>query len=739
MGAVVLAWDERLDRPVAVKMLLGDHPDLTRRFEHEARALASLQHPNIVRVYSHGLAQKGPYLLMEYLDGRPLSQPPPDLDPVAVMLELAGALDFLHSRQVVHRDVKSANVLLTRDRRPVLVDFGLAVAPDLSRFTREGSPLGTLGYMSPESLAERRFDEANDWWGWAVTLFELCEGRLPFKLEDLVRIPSGGTLPGLEFTRTDPESPVGRLLADALGPFVEERPRGLEPIRSRLGGLGPGTVTVAGLAPAREPAGVHDASGDAAPGGRRSGANPRIASAAHPTQGAGSRGGLPLVAGLAALVGALGLLAGRPVPRPSDSPAVAAPSTPGHPLGAPFQDALRAGLANRPACGTPQPPDCDPYDSVVASDRLAGLVELQPFDAWLDQGGRVEEVPGEVAESLRRIDAELAAGGLPRIFTPLLDLGGEIAGRTGGPGSPGGSWEAALTRLGTALDRDEAEFEESGLIESLPGTREAGWAVGGDPGLWKNLRLLSFTAQYRLAMRPHLEKSSELLAAYLHAVVRAMRDSDPAGSVPLAVSAMSRLRRSRHGLWGPLATARGDRLLAGLPPGPAGQLIRARLWEWIADSRDYQKLDPEPARAGCLAGLAACLAGLEAGELPAGPARIVLIEAAPAHVLRIRNWRGPIPALEAYSRLAPRLLGGSEPEIADLVALVAELWTAHFDPGRIRASPVERLALGLTLGWLDAAGGAAARTSGRDRPTRETVSALRALLAEAGTSPEGGP
>src|ERR1700693_2691074 len=172
MGEVYRARDTRLDRNVAVKILtqgLASTPEVRQRFDREARAISSLNHPHICALYDVGLQDGIDYLVMEYLEGPTLAErlrkgPLPLKTALAYAIEIAGALDQAHRQGIVHRDLKPGNVILTKSGTKLL-DFGLAkmreaakAAPEgetalLTRdLTSEGAIMGTFQYMAPEQL-----------------------------------------------------------------------------------------------------------------------------------------------------------------------------------------------------------------------------------------------------------------------------------------------------------------------------------------------------------------------------------------------------------------------------------------------------------------------------------------------------------------------------------------------------------------------------------------------------------
>ena len=200
MGEVYRARDEQLDRDVAVKVLPSssfDDPTARARLVREARAAAALNHPNICTVYEVGEADGRAYIAMELVEGQTLSAMllggalPADL--VAYYgRQLADALSHAHERGVVHRDLKSNNVIVTPHRRVKVLDFGLAkraVDSDMTAaitqmnasLTQAGTAVGTLPYMSPEQLRGENVQISSDIWALGVVLYEMATGTRPFK------------------------------------------------------------------------------------------------------------------------------------------------------------------------------------------------------------------------------------------------------------------------------------------------------------------------------------------------------------------------------------------------------------------------------------------------------------------------------------------------------------------------------------------------------------------------------
>jgi len=178
-------------RHVAVKLLDATHArdeDAVERFKREAETARKLAHPNIVRVLDVGTSRGRHYLVMELVRGGSLHKllRKGRADParvLAVLVETARALAFAHEQGVVHRDVKPANILLTRAGKAKVADFGLARAVDHSSMTTDGKLLGTASYMSPEQARGDRATSAADVYAMGVMIYEAITGRLPFEAD----------------------------------------------------------------------------------------------------------------------------------------------------------------------------------------------------------------------------------------------------------------------------------------------------------------------------------------------------------------------------------------------------------------------------------------------------------------------------------------------------------------------------------------------------------------------------
>jgi serine/threonine protein kinase len=189
-GQVFLAFDPRLDRDVALKVLKQPNPSerVMERFFREARAAARLDHPNIVAVHDAGYDEGRCWVAYHFVSGRPLNwyRDHHRLDPptaAKILRDLADAVDHAHHMGVLHRDLKPANVLIDDLGRPRLIDFGLARRSDLdSSLTHDGAVVGTPAYMSPEQALgfSRQVDERSDVFSLGVIFFEVLSGQRPY-------------------------------------------------------------------------------------------------------------------------------------------------------------------------------------------------------------------------------------------------------------------------------------------------------------------------------------------------------------------------------------------------------------------------------------------------------------------------------------------------------------------------------------------------------------------------------
>ncbi|MEZ6097090.1 MAG: serine/threonine-protein kinase [Pirellulaceae bacterium] len=194
MGAVFLAIDEQLHRPVAIKMVtqtFRDGEQIRGRFDAEIKTLAGLQHTHIAQLYSTGEYKGFPFFVMEFVDGKTLeeasSKPLASADVVRIMIDLCDAVHFCHEREILHRDLKPANVLMTKAGKPKIADFGLAkIIGQDSTMTKTGEILGTPSYMAPEQASGvvKSIGPTCDVYGLGAIMYRLLTGRPPFVTDD---------------------------------------------------------------------------------------------------------------------------------------------------------------------------------------------------------------------------------------------------------------------------------------------------------------------------------------------------------------------------------------------------------------------------------------------------------------------------------------------------------------------------------------------------------------------------
>ncbi|HYK42435.1 MAG TPA: serine/threonine-protein kinase [Thermoanaerobaculia bacterium] len=268
MGVVYLAHDPQIERPVAIKTLRASASgassgELETRFLKEAKLAGRLQHPNIVTIYEAGQDGSVPYIAMEFVDGEPLTRFLGSRDAlsigerVEVVRQTALALQHAHERGVLHRDVKPGNILLTRDHRVKVADFGIGkLLSATAELTRTGQMIGSPAYMSPEQIRGAKLDGRSDYFSLGVVFYELLTGVRPFPGDSITTLV-------YQILHTEPRDPLevrkdlppaarevfARLLAKA----PEQRPKDgeefLAELRRIADQLGQAETTVALTAP----------------------------------------------------------------------------------------------------------------------------------------------------------------------------------------------------------------------------------------------------------------------------------------------------------------------------------------------------------------------------------------------------------------------------------------------------------------------------------------------------------
>jgi hypothetical protein len=251
MGRVFLAEDEVLGRPVAIKTISPDvagRGEARARFLREARAMATVEHPRVVRVYSFGERENLAYFVMEYVEGEPLAdrlrrEPLGVEQSLRIAGEVAEALEAAWRRGIVHRDVKPGNILLDREGHVHVADFGLArptsVSGDSAEITREGVFVGSPHYVAPEQARAEHTDFRSDIYSLGVVLYEMLAGRRPFEgktpTEVVAKHLHASPQPLRELAPAAPEA-----IADLVGRMTakdpQERPASYAEVLSGLSG-----------------------------------------------------------------------------------------------------------------------------------------------------------------------------------------------------------------------------------------------------------------------------------------------------------------------------------------------------------------------------------------------------------------------------------------------------------------------------------------------------------------------
>ncbi|MEU2253171.1 ADP-ribosylglycohydrolase family protein [Nocardia xishanensis] len=242
MGAVYAARHPRLPKTTALKLLhreMFDDEEIRRRFEREADLVAQLDHPNIITVYDRGIEDERLWISMQFVDGHDSAAVAPSaMSPeraAQLVVQTAGALDYAHARSVLHRDVKPANILLSRsagigagfDERVLLTDFGIAkLLDDTAGLTRTGHLTATLAYAAPEQLTNAPLDHRCDQYALACTLFRLLTGAGPYDAPNLPAVLYGhmhGPIPSPRAARPDLPAGLDAALARAMAKDPDDR------------------------------------------------------------------------------------------------------------------------------------------------------------------------------------------------------------------------------------------------------------------------------------------------------------------------------------------------------------------------------------------------------------------------------------------------------------------------------------------------------------------------------------
>jgi len=268
MAVVYKAYDTRLERDVAIKIIRsGAFPpdalgELLKRFEREAKSLAKLSHPNIVKVYDYGEHEGSPYLVMEYLPGgtlkKLLEKPMPWQDAIRLILPIARGVAYAHQRGILHRDIKPANILITESGEPMLSDFGIAKLFEVDQttaLTGSGMAIGTPEYMAPEQWTGITSPQS-DLYSLGIVLYEMVTGRKPYVADTPAAIlikQATEPLPSPRKFVNDLPEPLDLVLIKTLAKEPKDRYGDLKAFIGGLENLGVGMPAVP--APEQQPAG----------------------------------------------------------------------------------------------------------------------------------------------------------------------------------------------------------------------------------------------------------------------------------------------------------------------------------------------------------------------------------------------------------------------------------------------------------------------------------------------------
>jgi serine/threonine-protein kinase len=253
MGVVYKAEDNKLKRTVALKLLPSELTHILEvhdRFMREAQAAAALDHPNICTVYEFDQAEETSFISMAYIEGQSLRKKiesgPLELEEaLKIATQVAEGLKEAHKKGIVHRDIKSANIMVTDRGQPKIMDFGLARITGGTLVTQEGMTMGTVAYMSPEQARGREVDHRTDIWSFGVVLYEMLTGKLPFQVDHeqavIYAILKARPIPITEYRSEIPES-IEQVVSKALEKDPDKRYQQIEELLDDLKSISAGIV-----------------------------------------------------------------------------------------------------------------------------------------------------------------------------------------------------------------------------------------------------------------------------------------------------------------------------------------------------------------------------------------------------------------------------------------------------------------------------------------------------------------
>ncbi|MEZ0227256.1 MAG: serine/threonine-protein kinase [Planctomycetota bacterium] len=248
MGVVYFARELSLQRPVVIKVIkssLARKPEVVERMEREARAAARISSDFVVRIFDAGREGSIPFIVMEYVDGVPASSlleargSLPAAEAAQIVLAAAQGLGAAHALGILHRDVKPANLLIARDGRIKVADFGLAKDSSESALTAPGALVGTPAYMSPEQLDALPLDARSDIYSLGVTFYELLTGKLPFEGANTMQVLIARTKPFAPPSKHVPglAKAAEKACLAMLEANVKKRPKDMDAVVKLVGAL----------------------------------------------------------------------------------------------------------------------------------------------------------------------------------------------------------------------------------------------------------------------------------------------------------------------------------------------------------------------------------------------------------------------------------------------------------------------------------------------------------------------
>ncbi len=267
MATVFKAYQPSLDRYVAIKVLPPYYAEqdetFLKRFRQEAKAIASLRHPNILIVLDYGELERTTYLVMEFVEagtlGDQMGKPMAPGQIAGLVGQVAGALHYAHQEGVVHRDIKPSNIMLPKPNWPLLTDFGLAKIVGGTQLTQSGTVAGTPAYMSPEQGRGERVDHRSDIYSLGIVLYEMATGVVPFEAETPMAVIVKHIIDPLPLPRSKTPAlseAIERVILKALAKDPADRFQDVgqlaEALTAAVGTLPPGQASVAPAFPSHE-------------------------------------------------------------------------------------------------------------------------------------------------------------------------------------------------------------------------------------------------------------------------------------------------------------------------------------------------------------------------------------------------------------------------------------------------------------------------------------------------------